>query len=229
MHLQVLESRLALPEEEVRAIIGRGLEPFNSNVVQLRRIVQGTAQDLTTPHSEAEFLVVRRTARQRGGDSKNLCFTQTVVLCGSAGGPMDRNALILAALAAAGEGAGFTPVQVQKLFFLIDKEAHHLVGGPHFSFQAYDYGPFDRSVYDAIEALAPAGDTSIRLSGKYRTYGLTHQGFAKGIAAQEELSDGARSYLEQLAGWVRGQTFEQLVASIYKRYPEMKENSVFRG
>lgn len=39
VHLQVLESRLALPEEEVRAIIGRGLEPSNSNVVQLRRIV----------------------------------------------------------------------------------------------------------------------------------------------------------------------------------------------
>jgi hypothetical protein len=59
---------------------------------------------------------------------------------------MDRSSLVLAALAAAGGNAAFTPVQVQKLLFLIDREAGRLVGGPHFDFLPYDYGPFDRAV-----------------------------------------------------------------------------------
>jgi hypothetical protein len=36
---------------------------------------------------------------------------------------MERDDIILAGLAAGGENATFTPVQVQKLFFLIDREA----------------------------------------------------------------------------------------------------------
>jgi hypothetical protein len=37
-------------------------------------------------------------------------------------------------LAAACENANLAPVQVQKLFFLLDREAASLIGGPHFSF-----------------------------------------------------------------------------------------------
>jgi hypothetical protein len=36
---------------------------------------------------------------------------------------MNRSEIVLAGLAAAGENATFTPVQVQKLFFLLDREA----------------------------------------------------------------------------------------------------------
>ena len=66
---------------------------------------------------------------------------------------MERKSLMVAALAAGGENASFTPVQVQKLFFLIDREASHFVDGPHFSFKPYDYGPFDREVYAELERL----------------------------------------------------------------------------
>ena len=45
---------------------------------------------------------------------------------------MERPNLVLAALAAGGENASYWPVQVQKLLFLIDREASALVGGPHF-------------------------------------------------------------------------------------------------
>jgi hypothetical protein len=47
--------------------------------------------------------------------------------------------------------------KVQKLLFLIDREIPRLVGGPHFNFQSYDFGPFDRDVYDTLEALAAQG------------------------------------------------------------------------
>jgi hypothetical protein len=41
---------------------------------------------------------------------------------------MNRSDAVLAAMAAAGENATFTPVQIQKLMFLIDREIPRLVG-----------------------------------------------------------------------------------------------------
>jgi uncharacterized protein len=53
---------------------------------------------------------------------------------------MDRQDLVLAALAAAGGNATFAPVQIQKFFFLIDREGAHLFGGPHFNFMRTTMG-----------------------------------------------------------------------------------------
>ena len=142
---------------------------------------------------------------------------------------MERDQVILAALAAGGENATFTPVQVQKLFFLLDREAAHLLQGPHFNFAAYDYGPFDRAVYDALDALAHQNLARVQNTGRYRVYALSQAGFQHGAGNLRELSAPARSYIANVANWVRQLTFEQLVASIYNRYPEMKANSVFRG
>jgi uncharacterized protein len=142
---------------------------------------------------------------------------------------MERDDLLLAALAAAGENAPFTPVQVQKLFFLLDREASHLVDGPHFHFTPYDYGPFDRAVYDGLESLAQRNLAHVQSTGRYRVYALSQPGFQRGTAALNALSAPARTYIANVTNWVRQLSFEQLVASIYNRYPEMKANSVFRG
>jgi hypothetical protein len=45
-------------------------------------------------------------------------------------------------------------VQVQKLFFLLDENIAADLGGRQFSFEPYDYGPFDRAVYSELELLA---------------------------------------------------------------------------
>jgi len=142
---------------------------------------------------------------------------------------MERHEVILAALAAGGENAAFTPVQVQKLFFLLDREAAHLVDGPHFNFAPYDYGPFDRAVYDGLDDLARQKLARVQNTGRYRVYTLSQIGFQQGSAKLGELPEAARSYVAKVAQWVRQLSFEQLVASIYNRYPEMKANSVFRG
>ena len=142
---------------------------------------------------------------------------------------MDRDEMLLAALAAGGENASFTPVQVQKLFFLLDREVPHLVGGPHFNFKAYDYGPFDRAVYDGLELLAQSGLALVSNTGRYRLYGLSQTGFQRGANSLSQLPDNAKDYIVSLASWVRSLSFEQLVASVYNRYPDMKVNSVFRG
>jgi uncharacterized protein len=69
---------------------------------------------------------------------------------------MDRQSLLLAALAAS-DGATHSPVQVQKLFFLLDSEIPSYTGGPHFHFIPYDYGPFDAAVYDELANLEEQG------------------------------------------------------------------------
>lgn len=142
---------------------------------------------------------------------------------------MTRSEMLLAGLAAGGENVTYTPVQVQKLFFLLDKEAAPALGGPFFSFVPYDYGPFDQSVYAGIDDLARRNLASVQSTGRYRVYGLSQSGQAEGRRILEGLQPATREYVGNVARWVRQLTFQQLVASIYNKYPEMKANSVFRG
>ncbi len=141
---------------------------------------------------------------------------------------MNRRQYVLAGMAAGKEAAIFQPVQIQKLFFLLDREIPKHTGGPHFNFSAYDYGPFDSAVYDEVEALAREGLAMVDKSGFYRVYSLTHEGLAQGKAALGELTPQGREYAVKAADWVRAVTFNQLVSAIYDRFPDMKANSVFR-
>jgi hypothetical protein len=141
---------------------------------------------------------------------------------------MQRDDLVLTALAGGGSNVAFTPVQVQKLFFLLDREGAHLVEGPHFSFEPYDYGPFDKAVYECLDNLSNRGLVAILSNGRYRSYALTAQGYEVGRQMLSSLPLPSRNYISELATWVRGLSFQQLVSSIYNRYPDMKVNSVFQ-
>lgn len=141
---------------------------------------------------------------------------------------MERQKLMLAALAAGGENATFAPVQVQKLFFLIDREASNLVGGPFFDFVPYDYGPFDKAVYIELDSLYSQELLQTRGISNYRTYALTPAGFAAGTSVLTTMSASAKKFLREAAQWVRSLNFQQLVAAIYNRYPDMRVNSIFR-
>lgn len=141
---------------------------------------------------------------------------------------MNRLETVLAAMAAAGENATFSPVQVQKLFFLIDREAAAAVGGPHFNFTPYDYGPFDSTVYSAIGALEAQGSARTVPMSRYRSYSLTAQGYQQGVALLNALPESTKEFMQSAANWVRSLSFSQLVSAIYQHFPEMKANSVFR-
>ena len=123
---------------------------------------------------------------------------------------MERRELIIAALAAAGENAAFAPVQVQKLFFLLDREAHQLLGGPHFAFAPYDYGPFDRQLYEELERLEWEGLVAIDHSRRYRLYRLTSQGYSEGVQELNKVPEPART----CQAMVRGYEPVQLVGGI---------------
>lgn len=142
---------------------------------------------------------------------------------------MDRNRYVLAVMSGAPAGAHFSPAQLQKLFFLMDREAARYTGGPYYDFTPYDYGPFDAQVYADAESLVNDGLSMVDRSGMYREYALTPEGYAQGIAALTEIAPPGREYLGRAASWVRSVSFHQLITAIYERYPEMKENSVFHG
>lgn len=140
---------------------------------------------------------------------------------------MEKKKLVLAALAAA-NGDAHTPVQVQKLFFLIDREIADLVGGPHFDFTPYDYGPFDRKVYEALEILTTQGLVETIPEKTWKSFRLSPEGQRFGSEILSSLTKEAQDFIVKASEFVRSLTFQQLVAAIYKAYPEMRANSVFQ-
>lgn len=142
---------------------------------------------------------------------------------------MDKKMLVLAALSAA-KGAPYTPVQVQKLMFLIDRNVSAHINGPYFNFQPYDYGPFDQSVYRELEALAGSNHVLINdePGRRLRTYSLTAEGQMIGEEQLRLLDEKVSTYINELSQFVRRLSFAQLVSAVYKAFPEMKVNSVFR-
>ena len=142
---------------------------------------------------------------------------------------MTRDELLLAALASS--TGYFSPVQIQKTLFLLDKKASAWTDGPHFNFRAYDYGPFDQSIYGSLSVLRDSGFVEIigDPTSKQRRYSLTPLGRTRGTAILDALPKEISTYITELTAFVRGLGFAQLVSSIYKEFPEMTANSVFRG
>jgi uncharacterized protein YwgA len=143
---------------------------------------------------------------------------------------LTRRQEIMLAVLASESAARFAPVQVQKLFFLVDENAAPRLGGKLFSFQPYNYGPFDAEVYRELEALETAGLVTISPGpGGQRRYFLTPAGYDRGRRELEDLPGPIRAYLADVSRWVRSLSFAQLVGSIYSAYPQMRENSIFVG
>ena len=134
---------------------------------------------------------------------------------------------MLAAMAPS-NGKPYSPVQMQKLLFLLDREAG-LSDGPFFDFQPYSYGPFDKAVYEVLEDLAASGLVTINHDGVTRIYSLTPTGqsAANGILKKIQ-SLHVRRFFRRVSKFVLEHSFTQLISAIYKAYPEMKVNSVFR-
>ena len=72
-----------------------------------------------------------------------------------------------------------------------------------------------------------AGVDQIIRSKRYRLYSLTSDGFTEGHRILSSLPKEALDFLVVAAKWVRRLSFQQLVAAIYRQYPNMKVNSIF--
>jgi hypothetical protein len=141
---------------------------------------------------------------------------------------MDRREIVLAGLSV-GNCDLFTPVQVQKLFFLIDKNiAEKINGQTFFNFEPYNYGPFDKKVYTTLEELATEGHVEMIPQGSWTSYRLSDKGKKEGARILGSLSPKEQEYVSNVSQLVRKLSFSQLVSAIYKAYPEMQVNSAFQ-
>ena len=129
--------------------------------------------------------------------------------------------IMLAALAAGGGGATFSPIQLQTLLFLVDQELAGDIVGPHFDFRPYDYGPYDQAVFEVADNLAADGMVCIDRSGPYRRFGLAEAGLETGRAIARRMPRVAARYLIKASRWVLSLGFWDLVSAICRNYPEM--------
>ena len=136
--------------------------------------------------------------------------------------------IVAAAFAAAGRGASFDPIRIQKLMFLIDREVSGRIGGPFFDFKPYLYGPFDRAIYDVIGRLVAARTVWVDTSGPYHRYALTESGYRRGDETLASVPASVADYMGRAARWVWLTPYRRLLAAIYRQYPEMAVNSVVR-
>jgi len=140
---------------------------------------------------------------------------------------LSRQEYVLAALASAGD-ASFEPVHVQKLFFLLDERIGPRLGGKYFDFQPYDYGPFDRDVYDELSILRAEGCVLVDQDWRgLRRYHLTPDGAQRGRAHLQSLPHDVQAEVSKYSAWVVEQSFTSLVSAVYKAFPAMRANSVF--
>ena len=130
--------------------------------------------------------------------------------------------VVLGAMAAGGAGTLFEPARLGILLFLVDREIPETVGGPHFEFRPYRYGPFAPEVANTLEALRRAGRVRLRQNPGYRSWALTDAGLGAGGAVLGRLPVEIRGYVIELARWVRALRFSRLLEAIYYRYPEMR-------
>lgn len=138
----------------------------------------------------------------------------------------DRQKFMLAAMSTA-ERRSFQPVQVQKLFFLLEKRLGDAIT-KFFDFQPYDYGPFDHVVYHELERLQKLGLVGGQENSP-RQFSLTDVGQELGEKSLADYDAPTRERIATLTMYVLSLSFRQLVSAIYREYPEMRANSVFRN
>lgn len=123
----------------------------------------------------------------------------------------------------------FSPVQIQKILFLIDQNVGKELGGPFYNFIPYHYGPFDQNIYSELEELWINGNIEkIRHNYTRFHFRITENGLTKFNEIKQSIKPELLEYIIKVVDWATSLTFMQLVSAIYKAYPKMKENSIFK-
>ena len=139
---------------------------------------------------------------------------------------MEWNLIVIAAA----KGQLLTPVQLQKALFIVGENVPSVYKRDYYHFKAYNYGPFSKEVYSDAESLAATGDVAIATAPgqAWSNYRATHQGSKRAEQLRKELSKSERDYIDRIVMWIRGLSFRQLLAFIYKQYPNYAKKSMFK-
>lgn len=128
------------------------------------------------------------------------------------------------------EGQPMSPVQLQKTLFLLGRECPKEVGSDFYSFTPYNYGPFDAAIYRDASSLAEQGLIHVERATwrSWSEYAITPDGMVRATLVAAEAPPRATEFLKAAVDWARPLSFQALVSSIYRRYPEQRANSVFQ-
>lgn len=178
------------------------------------------------------FPVKPATVREQG--NPDTIFTRLILMSvdvlDSEGGDMRPIDSTLLAIASA--KAALQPVQLQKALFLFAAKvpAEVLPATSRYQFKPYDYGPFSAEIYADAEVLEQHGlvDISRPPTSRYKEFCITPAGRAAAVTLRAHENPNVVNYLANLVAYTQSLGFNQLVASVYEEFPEMRANSVFK-
>jgi uncharacterized protein YwgA len=132
---------------------------------------------------------------------------------------------------AAAKPKTLTPLQLQKSLFLLGQNIPEAVKPDFYKFVPHNFGPFAKDVYADVEALKDQGliDEIVKSGQNWPEYRISQTGVQKADEIRDLLSPNAKTYLDTLVKWVEQQSFQDLLHSVYKAYPEFATKSVFNG
>lgn len=127
---------------------------------------------------------------------------------------------------AAAEGRPLSPVQLQKVLFLLGEKGK--IGRDYYTFRPYNFGPFSAEIYQDAESLESEGLVRIDRKEPGRPWAL-YAATADGIAAADRIKVDARTrdYVQRLVDWARSLSFQELVSAVYREFPKQRVNSIF--
>ncbi len=128
-------------------------------------------------------------------------------------------------------GGAMSPVQIQKSLFLFGQEVGGSIGTKFYSFEPYDYGPFDAAIYVDLRRMTDEGLVRGEWSPgrSWKNYAITPSGRKAALRLENGANARLTAFLGRIVVWVKGRSFSELLRSVYAAYPEFAVNSVFRG
>ncbi|MCY4466737.1 MAG: hypothetical protein OXE46_14500 [Chloroflexi bacterium] len=135
---------------------------------------------------------------------------------------------ILLRIIVAAQGDAVSPVQLQKVAFLVGQECPNDVPSDYYEFVPYDYGPFCKDIYQDVEELERRGHISISPSalGTRKEYRAT---FRSRDIEFSHMPAPVAEYIAKAVEWAKPLSFGELVSAIYQVYPAYATNSIYNG
>lgn len=140
---------------------------------------------------------------------------------------LERKDVLLKIITSA-QGDPVTPVQLQKIAFLVGQECGDRLPDDYYKFVPYDFGPFAIDIYKDADELAAQKLISIDQNavGRWNEFRATYRSSAFDSSV---IPGPIADYIERVVVWARSLTFRELVSAIYHHYPEYGINSVYTG
>ena len=123
-----------------------------------------------------------------------------------------------------------SPVQIQKALFLFGQEVGDAIGTEFYSFEPYDYGPFNATICADLRRLTVEGHVRSKWhpGRRWKSYAITGAGRHAVLALEPHADARLTEFLERIVAWVKERSFCDLLRSVYAAYPDFAVNSVFR-